>query len=121
MRHSIRHFAIFGFTLSLIAGVRFASAAEPGFSAPPDECQLPRRMHSAMKELPRVTVGQSNAEIVGADNRALQAAVDYIAGLGGGTVEIGPGTYSMRDSLHLRPNVTVRGTKGQTILRKADG
>ena len=39
----------------------------------------------------------------------------------GGTVEIGPGQYAMHDSLHLRPNVTVRGTKGKTILRKADG
>jgi len=27
----------------------------------------------------------------------------------------------MRDSLHLRSNVTVRGQKGKTILRKADG
>jgi polygalacturonase len=77
-------------------------------------------MHSAMKEQPRITVGQSNADLIGADNRALQAAVDYVAALGGGTVEIGPGTYAMRDSLHLRPHVTVRGVKGQTILRKAD-
>jgi hypothetical protein len=27
----------------------------------------------------------------------------------------------MHDSLHLRPNVTVRGVKGQTVLRKAPG
>ena len=33
---------------------------------------------------PTVTVGQSGADIVGGDNRALQGAVDYIAGLGGG-------------------------------------
>lgn len=83
--------------------------------------QLPRKMHGTMIERPRITVGQQDARLIGADNQALQAAVDYIAALGGGTVEIGPGTYTMRDSLHLRPNVTVRGTKGQTILRKADG
>src|SRR5262249_10125400 len=53
-------------------------------------------------------------------NRALQAAVDYVAGLGGGAVEIGEGEYLMRDSLHLRSHVTVRGRKGKTILRKAD-
>ena len=86
-----------------------------------EERQLPRKMHSEMKELPRIKVGQSDAEMVGTDNRALQAAVDYIAGLGGGVVEIGPGEYLMRDSLHLRPRVTVRGTPGKTILRKADG
>src|ERR687885_679130 len=49
------------------------------------------------------------------------ARVDYVAGLGGGVVEIGAGEFLMRDSLHLRSGVTVRGRKGQTILRKADG
>ena len=84
------------------------------------EQQLPKRMHSQMKVLPLVTVGKSNADIIGKDNRALQAAVDYIANLGGGTVEIGPGEYLMRDSLHLRAFVTVRGARGETVLRKAD-
>jgi hypothetical protein len=78
-------------------------------------------MHAAMKTLPHIKVGQSDADILGKDNRALQAAVDYVAGLGGGTVEIGPGEYLMRDSLHLRSFVTVRGTPSQTVLRKADG
>ncbi|MEQ1829572.1 MAG: right-handed parallel beta-helix repeat-containing protein [Pirellula sp.] len=86
-----------------------------------EEQQLPFAMHSKMKQLPRVSVGRVDAEIVGTDNRAIQAAVDYIAGLGGGTVEIGPGEYLMRDSLHLRSYVTVRGTLDKTILRKADG
>lgn len=65
----------------------------------------------------RIRVGLRDAEIVGADNRALQAAVDYVANLGGGEVEIGPGVYLMRDSLHLRSRVTVRGSDG-VILRK---
>ena len=91
----------------------------PDFSPPPDERQLPRAMHSKMDERPRVAVGVRSGDIVGADNRALQAAVDYVAGLGGGVVEIGPGEYTMYDSLHLRSHVTVRGTAGKTILRKA--
>jgi hypothetical protein len=91
------------------------------FSPPPDEQQLPRAMRSAMKDRPRVTVGQRSADLIGSDNRALQAAVDYVAGLGGGTVEIGEGDYLMHDSLHLRPFVTVRGVKGKTVLRKAPG
>jgi hypothetical protein len=73
-----------------------------------------------MTDLPRITVGPKNADLVGSDNRTLQAAVDYIAGLGGGVVEIGAGDYTMRDSLHLRPKVTIRGTNGKTILRKSD-
>lgn len=90
------------------------------FSPRPEEQQLPGTMHSAMKELPVITVGKESADLVGTDNRVLQAAVDYIAGLGGGTVEIGRGEFLMHDSLHLGSNVTVRGKKGQTILRKAD-
>jgi hypothetical protein len=51
----------------------------------------------------------------------LQAAVDYVAALGGGTVEIGEGEFLMRDSLHLRAGVTVRGRGHATVLRKAPG
>jgi parallel beta-helix repeat protein len=90
------------------------------FSPPPEEEQLPKAMHSRMAELPHITVGQANADLVGDDNRVLQAAVDYVAALGGGVVGIAQGEYLMRDSLHLRPFVTVRGVKGKTILRKAD-
>jgi len=66
-----------------------------------------------------ITVGTSSADILGNDNRALQAAVDYVANLGGGVVEIGPGEYLMRDSLHLRNRVTVRGAGEKTVLKKA--
>lgn len=107
--------------LLLAAGISRASEASQDHSPRPEERQLPKAMHSAMKELPSVTVGRTNADIIGTDNRALQAAVDYIAGLGGGTVEIRPGEYLMHDSLHMRSSVTVRGDKGKTILRKANG
>jgi parallel beta-helix repeat protein len=93
-----------------------ADRHEPGTRA---EEQVPRAMHSKMKDRPVIRVGVSGVDIAGTDNRALQAAVDYVAGLGGGTVEIGPGEFIMRDSLHLRSFVTVRGTPGKTILRKA--
>jgi parallel beta-helix repeat protein len=99
----------------------YAGDTRKDFSPTPDERQLPKAMHSAMKELPYITVGKDNADLIGNDNRALQAAVDYIAALGGGVVEIKEGQYVMYDSLHLRSNVTVRGNKGKTILRKARG
>jgi len=117
------------FILSLFAmyifldttGFSYAQEAREDFSPKPDEQQLPTAMHSAMKELPYITVGENNAHLRGNDNRALQAAVDYIAGLGGGVVLIKQGEYVMHDSLHLRSNVTVRANKGKTILRKAKG
>jgi len=67
-----------------------------------------------------VTVGPVGADIVGSDNRALQAAVDYVATLGGGIVRVLPGTYLMHDSLHLRSRVRVVGAGTATVLRKAD-
>lgn len=94
----------------------FLLGAEPATVLP---TQLPHAMHLPMKERARVTVGAQAGDIIGSDNRALQAAVDYVAGLGGGVVQIGPGEFTMRDSLHLRSQVTVRGTAGATILRKA--
>src|SRR5205085_12587783 len=57
----------------------------------------------------------------GHDHRALQAAVDYVAGLGGGTVFIGPGRYQVRNALMLRDNVRVVGVPDQTILAACDG
>ena len=121
MRNCRRLCAVF---VCLFAAVVTSAAAPPvGVSPNPGERQLPDKMHSAMTDLPTIRVGgtDTNADIIGTDNRALQAAVDYVANLGGGVVVVAPGQYLMRDSLHLRSHVTVRGTPGKTILRKADG
>ena len=67
----------------------------------------------------RVIVGVSDADIVGGDNRAIQAAIDYVGNLGGGTVEIGPGEYLLYDSIHMRTRVTLRGAGEKTVLKKA--
>lgn len=96
-------------------------STDQDLSPPAGEQQLPLQMHSQMKDRPHLRVGVKEGDIIGSDNRALQAAVDYIAGLGGGTVEIGPGEYLMRDSLHLRSGVHVRGADAATVLRKAEG
>ncbi len=107
----------------MLAVVNVLPAEEPARDVAPrkNEQQLPFAMHSKMEQLPRISVGHNDADLIGRDNRALQAAVDYIAALGGGVVEIGPGEYLMRDSLHLRSHVTIRGTRGKTVLRKANG
>jgi hypothetical protein len=68
-----------------------------------------------------VRVGQTEGDVRGSDHRALQSAVDYVASLGGGVVDVLPGVYTMHDSLHLRSNVTVCGHGAATVLRKGDG
>lgn len=79
-----------------------------------------KHAENEMHARPAVTVrvGQSSGDLTGSDHRVLQAAVDYVGNLGGGTVEIGPGEYLMRDSLHLRSRVTVRGAGDRTVLKK---
>ena len=46
-----------------------------------------------------VTVGQGRGDLQGSDQRVIQAAVDYVARLGGGTVKILPGRYRFRNAV----------------------
>ncbi len=68
-----------------------------------------------------IRVGQESGDYRGDDNRAIQAAIEYVAVLGGGTVEIGPGVYEMRNALVLRDNVRIVGVPGETILKACKG
>ena len=54
-----------------------------------------------------MTVRQKDGDLVGASHKVLQVAGDYVARWGGGTVRILPGTYTVRDSVHLRSNSTL--------------
>lgn len=65
-----------------------------------------------------ITVGPTSGDLVGTSHKVLQAAVDYVARLGGGTVQILPGTFSLRGSVHLRSNVRLIGAGSDTVLTK---
>jgi len=69
----------------------------------------------------QITVGVEKGDIRGSTNKALQAAVDYVAAQGGGVVRIGPGKYAMRNALFLRDGVKVIGTPGKTVLSACAG
>jgi hypothetical protein len=101
---------------SVMAGLWLAVAGHVGSAVQADEPPSAREPERA-----EVRVGIQDGEFQGADHRALQAAVDYVANLGGGTVHIGPGRYSMRNALTLRDNVRILGTPGKTILVACDG
>lgn len=74
--------------------------------------------HPEWDEQLTITVGTANADIVGATHKAIQAAVDYVAGFGGGTVHILPGTYRFRNAVYLRSGVRLVGHGSETILAK---
>ena len=66
----------------------------------------------------RITVGPDKADMVGSDHRLIQSAVDYVAGLGGGTVQILPGTYRFRNAVQLRSGVRIEGSGLDSVCIK---
>lgn len=67
-----------------------------------------------------VTVGRTEGDLRGDDQRVIQGAIDYVAGLGGGTVTLLSGTYTLWNSVHLRSHVSLVG-HGNPVLRPIDG
>ncbi len=66
-----------------------------------------------------MTVGNSKkADIQGSSGKVIQAAVDYMARIGGGTVNILPGEYHLNSSIHLKSNIRLTGAGDDTILKK---
>ena len=69
-----------------------------------------------------VTVGPTDADVIGADNLAIQKAIDRVAAAGGGTVMIKAGTYTLANSVRLASHLTLRGEgPSKTVLKKAPG
>src|SRR5687768_10257444 len=66
----------------------------------------------------KITVGPEKADIMGSDQRVIQAGVDYVAGLGGGTVQILPGTYKFRGAVRLRSGVRIIGSGADSVCVK---
>ncbi|MGI6461453.1 MAG: right-handed parallel beta-helix repeat-containing protein [Candidatus Hydrogenedentales bacterium] len=65
-----------------------------------------------------VTVGPHGADLAGESEKTIQAAVDYVARLGGGTVHIQAGTYRLRNAIVLASGVRLQGDGDKTILIK---
>ena len=65
-----------------------------------------------------VTVGRKDADLIGRDDRVLQAAVDYVARLGGGTVHVLPGTYTLRNAVSLPSRIRLLGSGAESVITK---
>lgn len=104
------------YLLSLVfslAGFRAAAAEVPPRATLGDSVVEP-----VWEQRLTVTVGHAAADIVGTNEKALQAAVDYVARFGGGTVKILPGTYRLRNSVYLQSKVRLVGSGADTVLIK---
>ena len=68
-----------------------------------------------------VKVGLSRGDFAGDTNAAIQQALDAVGVYGGGTVELGPGVYTLYDSVRMPRNVRLVGAGPDTVLRKCEG
>jgi hypothetical protein len=65
-----------------------------------------------------ITVGNRDADLVGNTDKVIQAAVDSVARLGGGTVKVLPGTYRIRNSIYLASKVRLLGSGAESVIIK---
>lgn len=70
------------------------------------------------QERVKVTVGPTKADLVGTSDKVIQAAVDYVARMGGGTVQVLPGTYTLRNAIWMRSNIRLLGSGLESVLTK---
>jgi hypothetical protein len=106
----------------LVAGGALAAAAAREPSAAPTPAPRAtsgdQRVEPDWKEQLTVTVGPKKADLTGADHLAIQAGIDMVARLGGGTVQLAPGTYRLRNAVRLASRVRLVGSGPDTILIK---
>jgi parallel beta-helix repeat protein len=66
-----------------------------------------------------LTIGQTQGDLQGKDDKVIQAGIEYLNRVGGGTLRILPGVYNLRNAIYLRPNIILKGSGEETVLRKA--
>lgn len=109
--------------LGLLGGLVALDSRVSSAQAPPSERRVPPaisgdRLQPSWEEKLTITVGPSQADIAGFNEKAVQAAVDYVKRYGGGTVHLKAGTFGCRNAVVLQPGVRIVGDGPETILRK---
>jgi Right handed beta helix region len=118
----LRGYALRLFILTVAACVTAIAQAGDGASDRKKETAGPaastNRPMRSRHEL-TLTVGQNEGDLQGEDDKIIQAGVEYLNRLGGGTLHILPGVYHLQNAIYLHPNITLRGSGEKTVLRKA--
>jgi hypothetical protein len=68
---------------------------------------------------PTLTVGQTEGDFIGKDDKIIQSAIEYLNRLGGGTLKILPGVYNIENAIYLHSNINIKGSGEKTILKMA--
>ncbi|MBM3983661.1 MAG: hypothetical protein FJ304_25995 [Planctomycetes bacterium] len=120
-----RHFLGTASASAALAGASAtaARAADPRPDARPP-VTAPRATSGDSRHAPKwdeaftLTVGTDRGDLRGTDQRVIQAAVDTVARMGGGTVRLLPGTFRLRNAVYLCSNLRLVGSGPETVLIK---
>lgn len=76
------------------------------------------RFEPAWNERLTITVGEKSGDMIGQSDKVVQAALDYVARLGGGTVKVLPGTYTFRNAVWMPSRVRLVGSGTDSIITR---
>jgi hypothetical protein len=101
--------------LSLLHGLK---GAEPPEVTDPRATSGDKLVEPRWEQRLTITVGNNRGDLRGDDHAVIQAAIDHLAALGGGTVRLLPGTWRLRNAVALRDRIRLVGSGDETILVK---
>jgi hypothetical protein len=115
------------FVNAALGSVAIGSAALRGAAADAGQGAVPVKTPRATSGDPiepnwaerlTLTVGPQKADLVGTNEKVIQAAVDSVARWGGGTVKILPGAYRFRNAVYLQSNIRILGSGLDSVITK---
>lgn len=117
--HRFNRRGFLGATAGALAGsMTSASWGEPPAVVNPRATDGDARHEPDWDERLTITVGTERGDLVGRDDKVVQAALDYVARRGGGTVQVSPGEFTFRNAVHMPAGVRLRGSGGETVFTK---
>ncbi|MEZ6073373.1 MAG: right-handed parallel beta-helix repeat-containing protein [Pirellulales bacterium] len=99
-------------------GGRRVWGAEPLAVTNPRATDGDERHEPEWQERLSISVGQRDGDLVGDSDRVVQAACDYVARAGGGTVRLLPGNYVFRNAVHLPSGIRLVGSGAESVISK---
>lgn len=111
----------FLFTAAAIAAAsvgRSIPAGDPPPVTHPRATDGDDRSEPNWEERLTISVGEKAGDLIGNGDKVIQAALDYIARLGGGTVKVLPGTYTFRNAVWLPSGVRLVGSGLDSVITR---
>ena len=127
MSHSHSAFRRRRFLSTLVgsaAAITAASASRAILAADPPPVTNPRatdgdeRFEPNWDERLTISVGEKSGDMIGQSDKVIQAALDYVARLGGGTVKVLPGTYTFRNAVWMPSRVRLLGSGTDSVITR---